>query len=403
MRTKSLLSLFAVAGSLVLGCSTVNDVARWHEATVRDVVAFVKGVTPVRGNPDSHYRLACAYQDRGEHRRAIEEFKKALMLAPDHVKAWNGLGISYDLLGDFQKAIESYQAALRIHPDIDYIQNNLGYSYLLQERFSEAIEAFSKAVTLNIRNERYHNNLGLAYAMNAELDKAFEAFKQGGNETKAYEKLAQICQRKGLPNLAREYREKARSTVSETAKASPEASAPASDQAPVKEERAEMKQEVVTEESAEVAEQLLPKIDVATAVPDENLVTKQVPPAQPSPPSMKEVGIEVSNGNGVNQMAQKVGDYLTTLGMKVARLTNANKFNQEITKIFYLNGYETEAEYVAEQMPLGKRNLEAVKKFDRPGINVKVLIGKDLTPYKEVFNQERKQVVATSALTQKQK
>jgi hypothetical protein len=118
---------------------------------------------------------------------------------------------------------------------------------------------------------------------------------------------------------------------------------------------------------------------------------------------MKEVGIEVSNGNGVNQMAQKVGDYLTTLGMKVARLTNANKFNQEITKIFYLNGYETEAEYVAEQMPLGKRNLEAVKKFDRPGINVKVLIGKDLAPYKEVFNQERKQVVATSALTQKQK
>jgi hypothetical protein len=47
--------------------------------------------------------------------------------------------------------------------------------------------------------------------------------------------------------------------------------------------------------------------------------------------------------------------------------------------------------------------MEAVKKFDRLGINVKVLIGKDLAPYKEVFNQERKQVVATSALTQKQK
>ncbi len=87
MRMKSLMSLFAVAGSLVLGCSTVNDVARWHEATVKDVVTFVSRVTPARGNPDSHYRLACAYQDRGEHRRAIEEFKKALVLAPDHVKA----------------------------------------------------------------------------------------------------------------------------------------------------------------------------------------------------------------------------------------------------------------------------------------------------------------------------
>jgi len=398
MRTKTLISLFAVAGSLLLGCSTVTDVARWHEATVKDVVAFVSRVTPAQGHPDSHYRLACAYQDRGDHRRAIEEFRKALVLAPDHVKAWNGLGVSCDLLGDFPKAIASYQAALRINPDIDYIQNNLGYSYLLQERLPEAIEAFSKAVSLNSRDERYHNNLGLAYAMNAELDKAFEAFKKGGNEVKAYEKLAQICQRKGLPNLAREYRDKARPMVSEAPKSSVEPSAPASGQPPVKEERAETKEEIEGKET-DVAEQLLPKIDVATAVPDEDWVAKQAPPpAQPSLPPMKAIGIEVSNGNGINQMARKVGDYLTEMGMKVARLTNANKFNQEITKIFYLNGYETEAAYVAEQLPLGKGNLEAVKRFDRPDIRVKVLMGKDLAPYKEVFNQERKQV-ATSALT----
>ena len=399
MRTKTLISLFAVAGSLLLGCSTVTDVARWHEATVKDVVAFVSRVTPAQGHPDSHYRLACAYQDRGDHRRAIEEFRKALVLAPDHVKAWNGLGVSCDLLGDFPKAIASYQAALRINPDIDYIQNNLGYSYLLQERLPEAIEAFSKAVSLNSRDERYHNNLGLAYAMNAELDKAFEAFKKGGNEVKAYEKLAQICQRKGLPNLAREYRDKARPMVSEAAKASGEPPAPASGRPPVKEERAETKEDVEGKET-DVAEQLLPKIDVARAAPDEEQVTKQAPPpVQPSLPPMKEIGIEVSNGNGINQMARKVGDYLTEMGMKVARLTNANKFNQENTKIFYLMGYETEAAYVAEQLPSGKGNLEAVKRFDRPDIRVKVLIGKDLAPYKEVFRQERKQVVATSALT----
>ena len=402
MRMKSLLSLFAVAGLLVLGCSTVNDVARWHEATVKDVVAFVSRVTPPRGNPDSHYRLACAYQDRGEHRRAIEEFKKTLVLASDHVKAWNGLGVSYDLLGDFRKAIASYQAALRVNPDIDYIQNNLGYSYLLQERFPEAIRAFSTAVTLNSRDERYHNNLGLAYAMNAELDKAFEAFKKGGNETKAYEKLAQICQRKGLPNLAREYRDKARPMASASVVMFAEPPAPATDQPPLKGERAEMQDETETKEKTEVAEQVLPKIDVATVEHDEP-VTKQVSSLpQPSLPPMKDVGIEISNGNGINQMARKVGDYLTEMGMKVARLTNAKKFNQEKTKILYLNGYQTEAEYVAEQLPSGKENLEAVKGFDRPSIQVKVLIGKDLVPYKEVFNQERKQVVSTNVLTGKE-
>ena len=402
MRTKTLISLFAVAGSLLLGCSTVTDVARWHEATVKDVVAFVSRVTPAQGHPDSHYRLACAYQDRGDHRRAIEEFRKALVLAPDHVKAWNGLGVSCDLLGDFPKAIASYQAALRINPDIDYIQNNLGYSYLLQERLPEAIEAFSKAVTLNSRNERYHNNLGLAYAMNAELDKAFEAFKRGGSEQKAYEKLAQYCQRKGLPNLAREYREKARPVTSAHAIASLEPPAPTADQLSAKEERAETQEEVETKERTGVAEQLLSRIEVAKAVPDEPVTIQTFPPAQPNLPPMKEIGVEVSNGNGINQMARKVGNYLTEMGMKVARLTNAKKFDQEKTKVFYLNGYQTEAEYVAEQLPAGKDNLEVVKRFDRPDIRVKVLIGKDLAPYKEVFNQEGKQVVSTTVLIGKE-
>ena len=187
--------------------------------------------------------------------------------------------------------------------------------------------------------------------------------------------------------------------VSEAPKASGEPPAPASGRPPVKEERAETKEDVEGKET-DVAEQLLPKIDVAAAVPEEDLVAKQAPPpVQRSLPPMKSIGIEVSNGNGINQMARKVGDYLTEMGMKVARLTNANKFNQEFTKIFYLNGYETEAAYVAEQLPSGKGNLEAVKRFDRPDIRVKVFIGKDLAPYKEVFRQERKQVVATSALT----
>ncbi|OGP63488.1 MAG: hypothetical protein A2170_03950 [Deltaproteobacteria bacterium RBG_13_53_10] len=402
MRIKTLMCLGAIAGSTVLGCSAVKDVIRWHEATYRDVVTFVSGVTPVRCNPDSHYLLASAYQDRGDHRKAIEEFKKTLLCAPDHVKAYNGLGISYDLLGDFPKAIESYQAALRINPEIDYIQNNLGYSYLLQERVVEAIKAFAKAVTLNSRDERFYNNLGLAYAVNVELDKAFEAFKRGGNEAKAYEKLAQFCRQKGFPHLAREYQDKGRAITSTPAKPSVEPASPAVVQPPGKEEGAETIEGLETIGGTVVTEQLLPKVEVALKMPEEPAMTQTNPVEQQSLPPMKEIGIEVSNGNGVNQMARKVGDYLREMGMKVARLTNAKDFNQEKTKILYQNGYQTEAEFVAEQLPAGKGNLEAVKRFDRPNIRVKVLIGKDLVQYKEVFNKERKQVVSASALTGKE-
>jgi Flp pilus assembly protein TadD len=400
MRIKTLMCLGAIAGSTVLGCSAVKDVIRWHEATYRDVVTFVSGVTPVRGNPDSHYLLASAYQDRGDHRKAIEEFKKTLSFTSDHVKAYNGLGISYDLLGDFPKAIESYQAALRINPEIDYIQNNLGYSYLLQERVMEAIEAFTKAVMLNSRDERFHNNLGLAYAMNVELDKAFEAFKRSGNEAKAYEKLAQFCQQKGFPHLAREYR--ARAITSTPVKPSVEPPAPVVVHPAEKKEEAETKEGVETKGGTVIAEQPLPKVEVASKMPEEPAMKQTNLLEQQSLPPMKEIRIEVSNGNGVNQMARKVGDYLKEMGMKVVRLTNAKDFKNEETRVFYQQGYQTEAEYVAEQLPAGNGNIEAVKKFDRPNIQVKVLLGKDLVQYKEVFNKEQKQVVSTSALIGKE-
>jgi len=140
MRTKKVIGLAVTVGMLGSGCSTVKrDVARWHEAEDKEVSRFVSGVQPFRGNPDSHYLIACYYQDKGDQLKAIDEFKKALLCKPDYVKAYNGLGVSYDQLGDFSKAVESYRAALRIHPGLDYIHNNLGYSYLMQERIEEAI------------------------------------------------------------------------------------------------------------------------------------------------------------------------------------------------------------------------------------------------------------------------
>ncbi len=149
-------------------------------------------------------------------------------------------------------------------------------------------------------------------------------------------------------------------------------------------------------ETMAVAEQPLPQIEVVPRDPAGASI-KQVKLNEVKPsPSLREVGIEISNGNGVNQMARKVGNYLKEVGMKVVRLTNANHFNFEKTKIIYENGYEAEAEYVSEQLPAGKHTLESVKRLDRPYIKVKVLIGKDLIQYKEGFDSKRVKIVSKS-------
>ena len=110
---------------------------------------FLASIRPSQDNPDSLYNNACYFQQRNKHKLAIEEFKRVLAIEPNYTKAYNGMGISYDLLGDYSNAIEAYEKALALNPELDYVYNNLGYCYLLKGELNSAIAAFRKALSLN--------------------------------------------------------------------------------------------------------------------------------------------------------------------------------------------------------------------------------------------------------------
>src|SRR4030065_1140675 len=181
-------AFLALTGSLflffIISCTTVSF--------DKDIVQFFSKVRPQPGNPESHYLLACYYQERGRHKEAIEEFKKVTLIDPDHSKAYNGMAVSYDLLRDFPRATESYKAALKLNPNLDYVHNNLGYSYLLQGKFQEAIIALNQAIALNDSNRQTHNNLGLAYAETGQFDLAIVQFKKAGDDANAHYNMAQV-------------------------------------------------------------------------------------------------------------------------------------------------------------------------------------------------------------------
>src|SRR5512139_1379466 len=93
---------------------------------------FLASIRPPQDNPDSLYNNACYFQQRNKHKLAIEEFKRVLAIDPNHAKAYNGIGVSYDLLGEYSNAAEAYEKALALNPELDYVYNNLGYCYLLK-------------------------------------------------------------------------------------------------------------------------------------------------------------------------------------------------------------------------------------------------------------------------------
>ncbi len=193
---------------LIISCSSMQNILGWskpYDSRDAEMARLLSNVRPHQGNPDSHYLLACYYQERGRHKEAIEEFRKVLFIDPNYTKAYNGMGVSYDLLGNFSNAIEFYKQALKINPDMDYVHNNLGYSYLLQGNFDEAIAAFRNAIDLNGQNTRFHNNLGLAYGEKGQYDLALAEFKLASDEPKAHLNMAQIYFKKGLMDEAKNH------------------------------------------------------------------------------------------------------------------------------------------------------------------------------------------------------
>ncbi|MCJ7615679.1 MAG: tetratricopeptide repeat protein, partial [Desulfobacterales bacterium] len=119
-------------------------------------------VRPVKDLAVSHYKLGRFYQQKGQHQKAIIEFKKAILSYPEYITAYNALGMSYDAVSDYGNAELAYSKAISINPKLAYLYNNLGYSYLCRGDHDSAVIYFEKAVHLDGQQSKINNNLQLA-------------------------------------------------------------------------------------------------------------------------------------------------------------------------------------------------------------------------------------------------
>ncbi len=351
------LILFCLAG-----CATVENTLTYfgfgkpdarYRISNEDVVDFVSRVKPVEGNPDSHYLLATYYLERGLYKEALAEFRKVIAISPDYVKAYNGMGISYDHLEDHGRAVEAFQTALKLDPRSTFIYNNLGYSYMLQGNLDAAISAFEAVIAFRGGNNRIHNNLGMAYALKGEYDRALEQFELAGGKVQAYYNLAQIYFQKGMINEARNgYREA-----------------------------------LSRESSLGRAQVGLENCDIL-ALAEEKVQNTRMTASSAEPwecaTDLKKARIEISNGNGVRNMARRVGNYLGKKGFGIVRLTNADHFNYRRAGVYCQEGYLDVARQVAAEIP-GVEIVRPIDPSERSDIHVKVLVGKDLIPHKRLF------------------
>jgi Flp pilus assembly protein TadD len=371
-----------------------------------NVNKFLSSVRKVDGEAEAKYRMGIYFQGKNKHKIAIEELKEVILIDPFFVKAYNALGVSYDQLRQFKNAIHFYKLAIKIDPNLGYVYNNLGFSYFLTKDYDRAIDAFHKAIALDEKNKRFRNNLGLVYAKKGEYELALAQFIITGNEASANYKLGQILYKEGKYEVARKYNAKS-FQIKAPSHIAPSVSSDGIEKDPqpeiipepsIHESGTSQKQD---EKAAEIKGMDFDAKSTQSNYTETSIISENQLSSIENSEEVNEISnkknrtskdytvefeIEISNGNGVDGMAKRLGNYLTKKGFKVTRLRNARSFNHETTKIFYYNGggYAQDVSRLLKEIPVecDKKNLIELK---QTGKHIKILIGKDIIPYDSVI------------------
>ncbi|WFD33165.1 Anaphase-promoting complex subunit 8 [Malassezia sp. CBS 17886] len=118
------------------------------------------------------------YNQRSDHFRAVESFKRALRLDSDCVAAWILLGHEYLELKNSHAAAEMYRRALEINPQDYRPWHGLGQVYELNEAWSYAVHYYQKCAAIRPYDARMWASLGVCYDRLGRTADAVACFKR---------------------------------------------------------------------------------------------------------------------------------------------------------------------------------------------------------------------------------
>jgi tetratricopeptide (TPR) repeat protein len=148
------LALFAAAG---VGELVARVRARRWRALAGPVALLLAGTlvarrpveTEVSPRATAHHNLAVSLEARGEPARAVAEYRRALLDAPDFVPAHVNLAAALARAGALPEAAAHARAALRLAPDDATAHTILGNALVEQHRLDEAEPHFREALRID--------------------------------------------------------------------------------------------------------------------------------------------------------------------------------------------------------------------------------------------------------------
>ena len=118
-----------------------------------------------------HVSLGNRYFEKGNFKKAIEEYKESLTHNPKNTDALNALGNTYMMLGRRNEATELYRKSLSVVPTMDALCK-LGIIHSMQGINDSAQYYLNAAIDHDSTNPEAHYYLGMHYANNRKPQNA---------------------------------------------------------------------------------------------------------------------------------------------------------------------------------------------------------------------------------------
>lgn len=337
-----------VAGLCMLGACSSTQTGSRAALSVEPVMRITDASTP-----QSQYRLGRYYQGQNRFDQAMTAYRRALALDAKYSEAHNALGVLYSRQQHYPEAVSEFTAALQSAPEAAHIHNNLGYTYYLQGEYDKAVVSLKQALAIESGNARAQNNLALAYARLETTEKTVLA--QPAEMAVPPLKVAEV-----KPDVAPNSGVKSSEIVAE-------------------------KTEVAHESHGVIIRQTPPlQVDVVQVTPPVYALQRTAyQEALPAPVAQPLPKVEISNGNGVEGLARRIGTFLRESGYPGTRLTNQKPFNVGLSQIQYRQGYEAAAQSLRQTVP-GQPMLVPTESL-RGDIQIRLLLGKDFSTPQTIF------------------
>src|SRR5260370_4824251 len=168
---------------------------------------------------DDHYMLGRLYHADSQLKKAEDEEKTAVKLAPDSEEAVTTLALLYNEEGDSARAAETLSAVPEGTRSAK-LYAALGETYDQQKNYKKAIEAYQHAIALDRDNLDAIRGLADSLQNDGQTDKALEQYKiiadANPEDARTYIRMAEIYRKQGKLDIALQNLKKAGSMVQDS-------------------------------------------------------------------------------------------------------------------------------------------------------------------------------------------